>query len=96
MLLEDQRKLKGRGLSAIADDFSQARLDMFESGLFGQGTAFWRWVATDAATPYIAAFAADRRAPIPGEPFAVDPGAEDLLAPDRLAQLAVEIEVAHG
>src|SRR3546814_7680863 len=23
-------------------DFAQARLDMFESGLFGQGNAFWR------------------------------------------------------
>lgn len=96
MLLEDQRELKGRGLSAITDDFSQARLDMFESGLFGQGTAFWRWVATDAASPFIAAFAADRRAPLPGEPFAFDPSAEDLLAPDRLAQLAAEIEAAHG
>src|SRR3546814_5994525 len=28
-------------------DFAQARLDMFDSGLFGQGNAFWRWIATD-------------------------------------------------
>ena len=41
-------------------DFAQARLDMFESGLFGQGNVFWRWIATDEARPYLAAFAADR------------------------------------
>ena len=32
-------------------DFAQARLDMFESGLFGQGNAFWRWIATVEARP---------------------------------------------
>jgi hypothetical protein len=87
---------KGRHMREIVNDFSEARIEMFESGLFGQGAAFWRWVATDAAAPYLAGFAADRRAPFPGEPFVFDPSAEDLLAPDRLAQLAAEIEAAHG
>jgi hypothetical protein len=45
-------------------DFAQARLDMFESGLFGQGNAFWRWIATDEARPYLATFAADRALPV--------------------------------
>lgn len=35
----------------MCDDFAQARLDMFEAGLFGQGPAFWRWIETDAAQP---------------------------------------------
>lgn len=56
----------------MCDDFAQARLDMFEAGLFGQGPAFWRWIETDAAQPYLAAFAADRRPLEPGEPFAID------------------------
>src|SRR3546814_11813404 len=35
-------------------DFAQARLDMFERCLFGQGNAFWRWIATDRARPLLA------------------------------------------
>jgi len=77
-------------------DFAQARLDMFESGLFGQGNAFWRWIATDEARPYLAAFAADRAPPREGEFFAVDLAAEDPLDPDHLAELAQHIEAAHG
>ena len=30
---------------------------MFESGWFGQGDAFWRWVETAEAKPYVEAFA---------------------------------------
>ncbi|MFB9047810.1 MULTISPECIES: hypothetical protein [Sphingomonadales] len=77
-------------------DFAQARLDMFESGLFSQGDAFWRWIATDEARPDLAAFAADRAPPREGEFFAVDLAAEDLLDPDHLAELAQHIEAAHG
>ena len=51
-------------------DFAQARLDMFESGLFGQGNAFWRWIATDEARPYLTAFAVDRAPPSGSEFFA--------------------------
>jgi len=53
-------------------DFAQARLDMFESGLFGQGNAFWRWIATDEARPYLTAFAVDRAPPSGSEFFAAD------------------------
>ncbi|SEK03545.1 hypothetical protein SAMN05518849_13112 [Sphingobium sp. AP50] len=77
-------------------DFAQARLDMFESGFFGQGDAFWRWIATDEARPYLAAFAADRARSGEGEFFALDFAAEDLLNSDHLAELAQQIEAAHG
>lgn len=87
---------KGPGLSAITDNFAQARVDMFESGLFGQGAAFWRWVLTEAAAPYVAAFAADRRAPVLGEPCQFSSSAEDMLDPDRLAELARQIEATYG
>src|SRR3546814_15651470 len=73
-------------------DFAQARLDMFESGLFGQGNAFWRWIATDEARPYLAAFAADRAPPSGSEVFAADLTAEDLLDSDQLAELAQKNE----
>ena len=78
------------------NDFAQARLDMFASGLFGQGNAFWRWIATDEARPYLAAFAADRAPPREGEVFALDFTAEDLLDSDHLAELAQQIEATHG
>lgn len=77
-------------------DFAQARLDMFESGLFGQGDAFWRWIATDEARPYLAAFSADRAPPGQDGFFAVNLAAEDLLDSDHLAELAQHIEAAHG
>lgn len=77
-------------------DFAQARLDMFESGLFGQGDAFWRWIATDEARPYLAAFAVDRAPPGEGEFFALDSCATDLLDGDHLAELARKIEATQG
>src|SRR3546814_5947225 len=58
-------------------DFAQARLDMFESGLFGQGNAFWRWIATDEARPYLTAFAVDRAPPSGSEFFAADLRSEE-------------------
>lgn len=77
-------------------DYAQARLDMFKSGQFGQGDAFWRWIESAEARPYLAAFAADRAPPRPDELFAVDLASSDLLDPDHLAGLAQQIEAAHG
>src|SRR3546814_4459179 len=71
-------------------DFAQARLDMFESGLFGQGNAFWRWIATDEARPYLIAFAVDRAPPSGSEFLAADLSAEDLLDYEHLAELRSE------
>ena len=34
-----------------------AVIAMFESSWFGQGPAFWRWIETPEAAPYIEAFA---------------------------------------
>src|SRR3546814_12152046 len=70
-------------------DFAQARLDMFESGLFGQGNAFWRWIATDEARPYLTAFAVDRAPPSGSEFFAADLSAEDLLDSEHLAEMEI-------
>jgi hypothetical protein len=73
--------------------------DMFELGWFGQGPAFWRWIETDAAHPYIKACAAMRRAPQPDEPFDVfadDPDMRAIEDPDHLAALAVSIEDEYG
>src|SRR3546814_20185596 len=58
--------------------------------------AFCRWIATDEARPYLAAFAADRAPPSGSEFFAADLTAEDLLDSDHLAELAQKIEAAHG
>ena len=75
---------------------TQTHQDMFESGWFGQGPAFWRWIETEAAQPYIAAMADLRRAPVEGELFAIDLNAPDILDPDHLDTLAEQIEAQHG
>lgn len=80
----------------MTDPHAQTRLDMFESGWFGQGPAFWRWIETDAAQPYIRAMAELRRPPASGEFFAIDLTAPDILDPDLLAMLAEWIEAEHG
>src|SRR3546814_18702962 len=69
---------------------------MFESGLFGQGNAFWRWIATDEARPYLTAFAVDRAPPSGSEFFAAELSAEDLLDSEHLPELAQKIETATG
>lgn len=77
----------------------QTVIDMFNLGWFGQGPAFWRWVETDAALPYIAACAAMRHAPEPGELADVltsDPATEAIEDPDFLAALAASIEATFG
>src|SRR3546814_14914684 len=53
-------------------DFAQARLDMFESRLFGQATAFWHCIATDEARPYLAAFAREWPPPTHTDVFPAD------------------------
>lgn len=73
-------------------DGAQTRLDMFETGWFGQGPAFWRWIETDAARPYIAACASLRSPPIAGEFFAIDFDAPDILDGEHLSALAAQIE----
>jgi len=78
---------------------AQTITDMFDLGWFGQGPAFWRWVETEAAQPYIAACAAMRRAPQPGELFDAfldDPDMSAIEDPDFLAALAASIEATFG
>lgn len=74
----------------------QTHIDMFESGWFGRGAAFWRWVVTEQAQPYVEAMAA-MRAPIDVDDeaagWAIDvDGHEDLLDPVHLDELRVRIE----
>lgn len=78
----------------------QTHIDMFESGWFGRGTAFWRWVVTDDAKPYAEAMAA-MRAPIDinaeAAGWAIDVDEhEDLLDPAHLAELRTRIATEHG
>ncbi|WP_254602527.1 hypothetical protein [Sphingomonas bacterium] len=79
---------------------AQTVTDMFAVGWFDQGAAFWRWVETPAAKPYIAACAAMRRAPEPGELFDAYGRDDDAMSViddvDALAQLAARIEAEHG
>lgn len=70
-----------------------AEIATFESGWFGRSEAFWRWVKTPEATPYIEAFTA-RQWPLQrGEPLNLIGGFDeeeepDLLDPDHLRELA--------
>ena len=74
--------------------------DMVQLGWFGRGRAFWRWVETPGAAPYIAACAAMRRAPEPGELFDAIGLGNDAMSilddMDALAQLAARIEDGYG
>lgn len=73
----------------------QTHIDMFESGWFGRGAAFWRWVVTVEAKPYVEAMASMRQQTNANElaefSIAVD-DYEDLLDPAHLAKLAQRIE----
>lgn len=71
-----------------------AEISMFESGWFGQGPAFWRWVKTPEAKPYVEAFMDMHQRPDPDEPFDLlgEEDAPDLLDPDHLRSLARDIE----
>jgi hypothetical protein len=72
---------------------------MFESGWFGQGDAFWRWVETAEAKPYVEAFARSYAPPEDGEAFDLlgdDEAGPDVLDPDHLDRLAEDIEARFG
>lgn len=86
-------------LSSPSSDNAQTVIDMFELGWFGQGPAFWRWIETDAARPYIAACAALRRAPQPGElvdAFSESAATKAIDDPANLTALAAAIEAEYG
>ena len=76
-----------------------AAILMFESGWFGQGNAFWRWVETDEAKPYVEAFARSYAPPEDGEVFDLlgdDEAGPNVLDPDHLDRLAEDIEARFG
>jgi hypothetical protein len=75
---------------------AQTIADMLDMGCFGHGPAFWRWIETQAAQPYIAACAAQRTPPVAGEFFAIDFNAPDILEATALEQLRQQIEAEHG
>ena len=86
-------------LSSPSSDNAQTVIDMFELGWFGHGPAFWRWIETDAARPYITACAALRRAPQPGElvdGFAESAATKAIDDPAHLTALAAAIEAEYG
>ena len=77
------------------DRYAHTRVDMFQLGWFGQGSAFWRWVKSDEALPYIEVIAA-MRAPIGAEKPATDPAAEAVLSdPAKMDELAAWIEETY-
>ncbi len=71
-----------------------AEIAMFESSWFGQGAAFWRWVKTQEAKPYVEAFMDMHRRPNADEPLDLlgEDDTADLLDPVHLEKLAREIE----
>ena len=80
---------------------SAAEIAMFESGWFGRGDAFWQWVKTPDAKPYIEAFMDQQRLLKAGEPLNLISGFDeedepDLLDPDHLHDLALSIEERFG
>lgn len=88
------------GAAAFPPIHRQTIMDMFGLGWFGQGLPFWRWIETPDAAPYIAACAAMRRAPQPGEFFDAFSRDDDAMSiiddQDALAQLAARIEDEYG
>jgi len=78
-----------------------AEVAMFESGWFGRGEAFWRWVRTPEATSYIKAFTAQQRPLQRGEPLNLIGGFNeeeepDLLDSDHLRELSASIQERFG
>jgi hypothetical protein len=72
-----------------------AEIAMFESGWFGQSSAFWRWVKTPEAKPYVDAFTDMHRRPAAAEPYDLlgEEDTPDILDPDHLKKLARDIEI---
>lgn len=71
-----------------------AAISMFESGWFGRGDAFWRWVEMPEAKPYIKAYIAQCQPLKRGEPLDLmaEDDEPDLLDPDHLRDLAKDID----
>jgi len=80
------------------DEKSMRAIDMFESAWFGQGDAFWAWVKTDAALPYMLAFREMRTPLDTTQPldFLSESDEPDLLDPDHLEALSASIEEQYG
>lgn len=80
----------------MTDAYAQTRVDMFELGWFGQGPAFWRWVRSDEALPYVRACAAMRQQ-AEGEGGKLDGKAAKVMSdPRSLAMLADWIEATFA
>lgn len=77
--------------AASSEAYAQTHPDMLESGWFGDGEAFWRWVRSEAARPYVLAMKALREPWTGGWDLAGDDAGDDLLDPDHLAALRVQI-----
>ncbi len=75
-----------------------AEISMFEFAWFGRGPAFWRWVKTLEAKPYIEAFMDMHRRPNADEPFDLlgDDDKPDILDPHHLKVLARNVEARFG
>ena len=77
-----------------------AQLAMLASSWFGQGRAFWRWIVTAEAEPYVAAFIERQRSSDTDQPFAPIGGFGDkpdsILATTNFARLAADIEARYG
>ncbi len=71
---------------------------MFESGWFGSGPAFWRWVVSSDAAPYRHAFVQMHAPAEDDEPFDLlgSDGTSGLLDPDHLKELASHIQSRYG
>lgn len=78
------------------DRYAQTYLDMHQLGWFGQSSAFWRWVKTEEALPYVKVCAAMRR-PIGSEAEPTDAHAEAVISDaDKLDELAAWIEATFA
>ena len=86
-------------MTTTPTDAEAAHLAMFESTWFGQGSAFWRWVQTPEAAPYVAAFVERLRALPPVQQFNLVSEVEEphsILNSTDFDQLADDIEARYG
>jgi hypothetical protein len=84
------------GARNTKDFHPQTKVDMFESGSFGQSDAFWAWVDTEEAVPYIEAMAEMRQPVAFLGVLTMDDSADDLLDDRHLRQLKKQIEARYG
>ena len=77
-----------------------AQLAILRSDRFGHGRAFWRWVVTAEAEPYVAAFIERQRSSETDQSFAPSGGFADqpdgILATTDFAWLAADIQARYG